>query len=165
MFKINDYIMYGMTGACKVIDIKEEKFINDVRKECYVLRPIYSNNTIIKTPVDNEKIIIRKIHSKEEVTSLINSMPKRETLWIDDERERNSKFKLMLKTGKCEELITLIKSIYTNKKNRTSLGKKINKADEEIMKSAENLLNEEFAIILGIKPDEVKSYILDHIPQ
>lgn len=165
MFKINDYIMYGMTGACKVIDIKEEKFINDTQKECYVLSPIYSKNTIIKTPVDNDKIIMRKIHSKEEVLSLINSMPKKDIIWIDDERERNYKFKLMLKTGDCEDLIVLIKSIYTNKKKKTSLGKKINKADDEIMKSAENLLNEEFAISLGINIDEVKSYILNHIPQ
>lgn len=163
MFKVNDYIMYGMTGVCKVIDIKEEKFINDTKKECYVLDPIYSKNTIIKIPVDNKKVVMRKIHSKEEAISLINSMPEKETLWIDDERERTDKFKLMLKTGECEDLITLIKSIYSNKKNKGALGKKINKSDDEIMKAAENLLNEEFAIILGISPDKVTSYILNHI--
>lgn len=25
MFKINDYVMYGITGVCKILDIKEEK--------------------------------------------------------------------------------------------------------------------------------------------
>ncbi|MBE6070491.1 MAG: CarD family transcriptional regulator [Clostridium butyricum] len=165
MFKINDYIMYGMTGVCKVTDIKEEKFIGDTKKECYVLRPIYSKNTIIKTPVDNKRVVMRKLHSKEEAISLINGMPEKETLWIDDERERTDKFKVMLKTGECEELITLIKSIYCNKKNKKLLGKKISKSDDEIMKAAENLLNEEFATILGISPDEVTSYILNHISQ
>lgn len=29
MFKVDDYIMYGMTGVCKILDITNEKFIND----------------------------------------------------------------------------------------------------------------------------------------
>lgn len=165
MFKVNDYIMYGVTGVCKVIDIKEESFINSNSKECYVLSPIYSKNTIIKIPVDNDKVSMRKLHSKEEVFSLINNMPNKETLWIDNDKERSEKFKAMLKTGDCEELITLVKSIYFNKKNKMSVGRKINKNDDEIMKVAENLLNEEFATILDIHPSEVKSYILEHVEQ
>lgn len=165
MFKVNDYIMYGVTGVCKVIDIKEESFINSNSKECYVLSPIYSKNTIIKIPVDNDKVSMRKLHSKEEVFSLINNMPNKETLWIDNDKERSEKFKAMLKTGDCEELITLVKSIYFNKKNKMSVGRKLNKNDDEIMKVAENLLNEEFATILDIDPSEVKSYILEHVEQ
>ncbi|MDU4473300.1 MAG: CarD family transcriptional regulator, partial [Clostridium perfringens] len=30
---------------------------------------------------------------------------------------------------------------------------------------AEKLINEEFAVILDIRPEEVKSYIKSHIPQ
>ena len=40
MFKINDYIMYGTTGVCKVSDITKEA-IGDLKlKEYYVLTPI-----------------------------------------------------------------------------------------------------------------------------
>ncbi|MGN9121457.1 CarD family transcriptional regulator [Turicibacter bilis] len=28
-FKINDYIMYGTTGVCQVMGIKEEQFLDD----------------------------------------------------------------------------------------------------------------------------------------
>ncbi len=48
LFKIDDYIMYGMTGVCKVMDITNERFTNGIKKEYYVLSPIYSNNTVIK---------------------------------------------------------------------------------------------------------------------
>ena len=74
MFKINDYVMYGITGVCKILDIKEEKDRNSVIKKYYVLRPIYSKNTIIKTPVNNMKISMRKIHSLDEVNSLITAI-------------------------------------------------------------------------------------------
>ena len=78
-------------------------------------------------------------------------MPNMDTLWIDDEKKRSNKFKTMLKSGKCEDLIELIS-------NKRYL-KKLNKADKEIIKEAERLVSEEFAIILNISPKEVNSYI------
>lgn len=152
MFKVDDYIMYGRTGVCKVIDITNEKFINGEERKYYELSPIHNNNnTIIKIPLDNTKIPMRKIISKEDVTSLINDMSNMEALWIDDEKKRSNEFKTMLKSGKCEDLIKLI----SNKRH----SKKLNKADKEIIKEAERLVNEEFAIILNISPKEVNSYI------
>lgn len=155
MFKVDDYIMYGRTGLCKVIDITNEKFINGEKRKYYVLSPIHNNNTTIKIPLDNTKIPMRKIISKEDVTSLINDMSNMEVLWIDDEKKRSNKFKMMLKSGKCEDLIKLI----SNKKYLKSSSKKLNKADKEIIKEAERLVSEEFAIILNISPKEVNSYI------
>lgn len=155
MFKVDDYIMYGRTGVCKVIDITNERFINGEERKYYVLSGIHNNNnnnnTIIKIPLDNTKIPMRKIISKGDVTSLINDMSNMEALWIDDERKRSNKFKTMLKSGKCEDLIELI----SNKR----YFKKLNKADKEIIKEAERLVSEEFAIILNISPKEVNSYI------
>lgn len=152
MFKVDDYIMYGRTGVCKVVDITNEKFINGEERKYYVLSPIHNNNnTIIKIPLDNTKVPMRKIISKEDVTSLINDMSNMEELWIEDEKKRSNEFKTMLKSGKCEDLIKLI----SNKRH----SKKLNKADKEIIKEAERLVNEEFAIILNILPKEVNSYI------
>ena len=107
MFKVNDYIMYGMTGVCQVVDITKESFIDNLQKEYYVLKYIYSNDTIIKIPTDNKKVPMRKILSKGEVTTLINSMPNSETIWIDDDRKRNEEFKSILKTGDIENLFKL----------------------------------------------------------
>ena len=56
---------------------------------------------------DNKKVPMRKILSKGEVTTLINSMPNSETIWIDDDRKRNEEFKSILKTGDIENLVKL----------------------------------------------------------
>lgn len=165
MFNINEYVMYGVTGVCKVLDIKEEKDRNNSLTEYYILSPIYSKNTIIKTPVDNVKISMRKIHSKDEVNSFISNISDENIVWIDDERKRSETFKSMLKSGECSELIKLVKSIYENRKLKKAMGKKPYKGDEEIMKTAERLLNEEFATILNIDLNEVNSYIAENISQ
>ena len=53
------------------------------------------------------------------------------------------------------------KDIISRKK--TAEGKKLMKADEEIMKAAEKSLHEEFAVVLDISLDEVPPFILKHI--
>jgi len=163
MFKVNDYIMYGMTGVCQVVDITKERIIDNLQKEYYVLKYIYANDTIIKIPTDNEKIPMRKILSKGDVTTLINNMPNSETIWIDDDRKRNEEFKSILKTGDLDNLVKLVRSIYLDKEYKKSIGKKVYKIDEEIMQTAERLLNEELATALNINPNEVATYISNHI--
>ncbi|MGL6108229.1 CarD family transcriptional regulator [Romboutsia sp.] len=165
MFKVNDHIMYGMVGVCKVVDIKKEKITNSIEKDYYVLAHIYSKNVTIKIPVDNKKIPMRKLVSKEEVTSMINNINNDENIWIDDEKIRSMEFKSILKNGKCEELMKLITSIYSNKEEKKTLGKKINRNDEGIVVAAEKLLNEELATILNICPEEVTLYIQSRILQ
>lgn len=163
MFEVNDYIMYGMTGVCQVVDITKERIIDDLQKEYYVLKHIYANDTIIKIPTDNEKISMRKILSKGEVTTLIDNITNSETIWIDDDRQRNEVFKSILKTGDVDNLVKLVRSIYLNKEYKKSIGKKTYKVDQEIMDVAERLLNEELATVLKINPSEVASYISNHI--
>ena len=81
MFKINDYIMYGTTGVCQVSDITKEAIGDFKLKEYYVLTPIYTNNTIIKVPIDNNKIPMRKIMSKEDISNIIKVISNKDSLW------------------------------------------------------------------------------------
>ena len=164
MFKIGDYIMYSLTGVCKVTDIIKEKYFDSDEKYYYVLEPVYATTkTVIKIPVDNKKVFMRPIISKEDIDDLIDEIPLEEEIWIDDERERNHQFKLMVHSGDCKQWSTLIKSIFLKKEQKKKEGKKITQEDERLMKSAEKLLNEEIATILHILPDEVPKYIQSNI--
>ena len=49
MFKVNDHIIYNNMGVCKVVDIRDEKDINDKVTNFYILKPVYGNNLTIKT--------------------------------------------------------------------------------------------------------------------
>ncbi len=163
MFKVNDYVVYGTTGVCQVLDIVEEKDENNKNVQYYILQPVYNNTMKIKTPVDNDKVLIRETITKDKVFSLIESMPEQETIWIEDNRKRNEVYKAALRTGNCQEWIKLIKTLYLKKKEKNALGKKLMKSDEEIMKAAEKNLHEEFAVVLDITPEEVLPFILKHI--
>lgn len=164
MFKVNDYVVYNSTGVCRIIDTIREKDINDNDTEYYVLQPVYDDNLTIKIPLNSLKVLMRNIITKDEVLALIDSMPEKESIWINDDRERNALFKAVLRTSESEGWVKLIKTIYLEKQKRIVLGKKISKTDEDIMKVAEKNLNEEFAVALNISPEAVVSYILERIP-
>ncbi len=163
MLKINDFVIYGLMGVYKIVDIAKEENIYNIETEYYVLQPLCDNNLTIKCPVDSPKILIRKVISKEEALSLIETIPGTETVWIENNRERNLRFKASLNTGECEEWIKLLKTLYIEKQKKTVAGKKLGKADEDIMKAAETNLFEEFSIALNISPNLVISFIEDHL--
>lgn len=102
MFKVNDYVVYSLTGVCRIMDIIKEKDVNNHEIEYYILQPVYNSNMTIKTPVNNQKVLMREIITKDDISSLIAAMPENENIWIDDYRQRTEEFKAVLRTGECE---------------------------------------------------------------
>ena len=72
MFQINDTVMYGTHGVCKIEDITMKEFMGS-QKEYYVLKPISDFTATLYVPTHNEKLLarMRRILSKQEVYQLI----------------------------------------------------------------------------------------------
>ena len=163
MFNVNEYVVYGLTGVCRITDIRNDEFTGDNEIQYYILTPVDSDNMTIMVPVNTPNIAMRAISTKDDVLSLIESMPEMESAWNNDERARNADFKAALKSGKNEEWARIVKTLYLEKERRAVIGKKLTKTDEEIFNTAENKLNQEFALALNISPGEVISFILERI--
>jgi CarD family transcriptional regulator len=163
MLQIKDKVVYNATGVYEIVDIRKENDINNIETEYYILQPVYNNNLTIKVPVNNPKLNIRKIITKEQALNIIAAMPDQDTLWITNDRERNERFKAAIKTADNIKLIKIIKSIYMMKQERTSAGKKLLKSDEDIMHIAERNLYEELAAALEIEPDQVLPFIMNYV--
>ena len=157
MFQVNDVVMRGTSGICKIVDIRKENF-RGAPEMYYVLQPINEKTTIF-CPVESDKLKIRKLLTREEIDELIGSMPNRENIWIENDTERKDKFNAILKHGDHAELISLLKTLYRKREEKKELGKKFHIADERVMKEAEQLLHGEFAYVLGIGEEQVLPYI------
>lgn len=163
VFSKNDYIIYGTTGVCKIVDIIKKKFGTNNEREYYVLKPTYDINSTIYAPTDSDAISIRKIMTVSEVYELIKTMPDNETIWIEYINLRKQKYTDILKNANKKELVKLIKTLYIQKQQKKEEGKKLYVGDEKIMSEAERLLHEEFALVLKIKIEEVLPFILGEI--
>ena len=141
MFKEGDFIIYGSNGVCQVehIGSMELQGVPD-DKMCRLF-----------TPVDNHKVVMRPVISKKEACDLIDHMQEMQVFEIQNEKNRDTVFKEALKTGDCEELVRVIKTIYEKKQERKAQGKKVTAGDERYFKLAEEHLYGELAIALGIE--------------
>lgn len=160
MFLIGEYIIYGANGVCKVVDITDQpiKGTRETRKY-YVLEPVYMKDSTIYTPVDNEKVVMRRILKEDEARHLIDKITEIPTIDIKEEKSRNQYYSDSIKTYDCENLVSVVKTVYQRKQARTSHGKKVLSMDDTYLKKAEDLLYGEMAIALSIPKDTVCRYI------
>lgn len=89
MYKVNETVIYGTEGICKITDIAERNFNSSVEKY-YILKPLYNSSSTIMVPINNEILVsrMRRMLSCEEIEKLIEDMPGEEGLeWIDDEKK------------------------------------------------------------------------------
>lgn len=164
MFEVNDTIMYGTQGICKIVEITEKDFMG-TKKEYYVLKPINDEGATLFAPVNNEKIEskMRRILSEEEIYELIETMPYEEGKWIHNENERKEQYKKIIAGGDRTELIRMIKALYFHKKEREADGKHLYLSDERFFKEAERILYDEFQYVLKIRREELMEFIFNRI--
>lgn len=165
MFQTDDYMIYGNSGVCQVESVGTIDTIPGIPKDkiYYTLKPLYIKGSTIYTPVDNQKVLIRPLISKEEAMQLIDGIEEIETLWISNEKQREEVYKEELATCDCKELIKIIKTVYQRMQERLAEGKKITNSDRKYFKIAQDSLYGELAIVLDMEKEKVEEFITERM--
>ena len=73
MFKVGDYVSYGNSGVCQVVDViwMNAGVSSDTEKQYYVLQPVYNASGKIYTPIDNNRVIMRSLISYDMAEALL----------------------------------------------------------------------------------------------
>ena len=164
MYKVDDMVMYGSFGICKVTAI-EKRDLTGEEQEYYILKHINSEKNIFYVPTNNDTALskMHPICSKAEVDELISHMNSEGLIWIDNDIKRKEEYSRIIKDADRHEIIRLIKTLYLRRKELAESGKKLRSTDENYLSLAENMLFEEFAYALNIDKSEVVEYIEKHI--
>jgi CarD family transcriptional regulator len=161
MFEIGDLVMYGARGVCRVKEITELDWSSaDQGRKYYVLDPLYKAD-VLYVPIDNDKVFMRHVMSREEVLALIDSMPDIE---VDTRKARSIQqlarfYQAAIDSHECEDLVKLTKSIHRKKKAAEKQNKQLGQIDVRYMQHGEDLLFGEIAAVLEIPRESVVSYI------
>lgn len=125
MFQVGDYIVCGSNGVCKVEEVGPLR-LSRVSKDrtYYTLKPVYDAGGKIFIPVDNDKVVLRFILSKEQVMELLEEIPQIDRLWIKDEKKREQEYKSAVNSCDCKRLVQIIKTLYFRKRERIRNGKR-----------------------------------------
>lgn len=165
-FKQDDCVVYKSAGVCRVLSVETQSMDGENEVLYYKLKPISDANSTYYIPVASAPEKLRRLLTKEEVMELIDTMPKDasdESIWSDNRRERREMYTQILKGDDQKALIQLISSLYFRKQNSEANGRRFSSMDESAMKNAENLMLQEFAAVLNLKPEEVQKLISERL--
>ena len=161
MFEIGEYIIYGNTGVCKVAETtKMTAPGTKADRLYYALEPVYDKGCRLFTPVDNPKVKMRPILTREEADELIGKIKEIDILWINDEKSREQAYKDAIRTCSCVEWVRIIKTLYLRKQSRLAAGKKVTSSDAKYLHLAEDSLYGELSVAMGIPKGEIEDYII-----
>jgi len=164
VYKVNDIIIYGKMGACKVTDITVPKHLNvPGHRLYYVLKP-FNENCVIYAPV-NTPVFMRPVISAEEADRLIDKIPSLPHEAYDEESTQDlvKHYEAALDSHDCEDLIKLTMAIHARKVEAEGKGRKLGQIDQRFMKQAESILFGEFAVAFGIPTEQVPDYIASRV--
>ena len=94
---------------------------------------------------------------------IIDSMSDANFIWTDDGNEREHLYKEILLSGDRKKMLQVIKTLYTHARNQRANGRKLHIADEKVFREAEKVVYDEFAYVLGLKPENVLDFIKSRV--
>ena len=160
IYRLNDAVMYGVHGVCRITAITEMSF-SGTEKLYYVLKPIAERESTIFIQTDNRKEVER-MHpalTHDSAMEFILSLPDEEVEWIDDDPLRKETYATVFANADRSELISLIRMIAHRRTELGRVGKKMRVTDENFIRDAEKILFGELAFALEIPLESVINYI------
>lgn len=165
-FKKDEYVVYKNAGVCHVINIEPQSMDGENEVLYYKLKPISDANSTYYVPVASGEEKLRRLLTKEEVLELIDTMPKSGAeveVWSDNRRERREMYAQILKGDDQKAIVQLISALYFRKQSTETHGRRFSAMDETVIKNAESVMLQEFGVVLGKTPEEVRAYIDERV--
>lgn len=149
-YKIGDYVLYGFSGSCQVVEIGPLSF-GGPDKIYYSLKPVYDSRSTVYVPLNKENEIVRKVITKpeaEEVLKKISQGPSNDTAF---EREGCEE---VLKSGDNVEVSRVIRQLRNLRKENRKNHKGLNISEERILRDAERIFFSELATALEMTMED-----------
>ena len=167
MFQPGDLVVYGATGVCRVAEITRPNTTGpDRNRQFYLLKPLQQDG-VIYTPVDNQKVPIRPVISRETAEELIDLIPsiRAEAYHGSTLQALAQHYQSAVRTHDCRDLLELMMSIYAKRQQAEAQKRRLGMIDERFMKQAEKMLYGELSVALGIPYEDVQPYIARRMEQ
>lgn len=160
MYSVGEYVVKANKGVCRIEDIMHLDMPGiDKNQLYYYMVPLDNPNSKLYVPIDDKKNEIRKIMTESQAWDVINAIPGIEATWIDNDKQREQKYKEVIQSRDPQALVGIIKCMYFRKRERSAQGKKSTAVDEHYFKLAEDSLYSELAFAIGREKSEMKTLI------
>lgn len=160
MYQINDHIMYGYEGVCRVQFVGHPNVPGLSREREYYLLESVRRGTQVYTPVDT-KMAMRPVISEAELNDALALLSSRS---ITDELPTDTKssadyYRAILQKLSFLQTLLLYKALLHRQKRQMAIRKTLSTTDQRFMKQAEDLLSSEICFVRGFTLPECLKFL------
>ena len=165
MFTPGEHIIYGLNGICRVEHVGSSPYDAKDTRVYYLLIPLTGAATSsILTPVDNERVPMRRLMTPAEIDDLIGAIPRIEPLTVPVEKKRREVYHEAVRSLDPRGYVQVIKTVRQRRAELTAAHKHFPVTDLEYGQLARHLLFSECAHVLGLDEQGAEDYILSRLP-
>ena len=164
MCHLDDYVIYGIHGACRVLG-REKQLVNKKRTEFLVLEPLVQSGSKYYVPADNPTAMakLQAVLSQDELVKLLESDAVREDCWISDEGRRKQAYRELITSADRLRLMQMVGSLYRYRGVQEAAGRKLHLCDDNFLRDAERLLSSEISLVMNLPADEARDFLRKHL--
>ena len=164
MFTPGEHIIYGLNGICRVEHVGSSPYNAEDTRVYYLLIPLAGASSSILTPVDNDRVPMRRLMTREELDALIGEMPTIEPLVVPIEKKRREVYHETVRALDPRGYVQVIKTVRQRRAELTAAHKHFPVTDLEYGQLARHLLFSECAHVLGLDEKGAEDYIRSRLP-
>lgn len=157
MYKVGDWMVYGVHGVCQVAGCEERK-VDRKRQRYLVLEPIGQAGSQYMVPTEN-KTAMAKLYpllTKQELEELLVSPQVHTSSWIPDENQRKQRYREIIGSGDRQQMMQMVYTLYRHREAQAAAGKKCHVTDEFFLRDAEKLLIGEMTVVLDMDQEQAR---------
>lgn len=164
MYSAGEVVIYGTQGVCSIKEITTMKF-GSTKGEYYILTPVSDPKSVVYVPTAKPALVakMRPVLSRSELDELIAVTAAENLEWIANDNERKLYCDKVIKGGDRVEIMRLMEMLYLRREELKDQSKHFHNVDAQYLKTAERMLHDEFAYVLGIRLEDVPEYIRSHM--
>lgn len=161
MFHINDFVYYGSGGICQVDDICTEPFEGaPVGVEYYVLHTISEPRQTIWNPVQNDRVLMRAVMTRDEIADLLSTLPRLEIFSAPNAKLLRELYIGAIKSGLPCEWARVLRT-YRERCRLALIGQaRVTDAEHNFFDAAKKCLAAELSLVLGITEQQADAQVL-----
>ena len=162
MYKINDLVLYSTHGICKVTDITDKNFSDEI-KSYYELRPLRDIKLQINIPVGSTKLQMFDLMNEKEAVTVIDSFKRAEKVIFEKNYFLSPGFNKMIADADRSKAVSTIYSLLLRKKQLLSEGKKVTIQESKALATLQGIIYNELGLALKKSYEEIESMIEENI--
>ena len=166
MFEIGEHIVYGTSGICRVEEICPSPHDKADERLFYLLVPVHNPmSATIYTPVDNDRVPMRRLMSPQEIEALILAIPEIGELEVPQEKQRRELYRSTVASLCPRGYVCVMKTVEGRRVSLGAAHKHFPVSDMEYGRLARQMLYSELSHVLGVPMEDVEAYIAARLPR